>query len=92
MTVGLPVSSIASGVVFVKDVVPVGIACGRAVIASDHDVSMPVLPAASSDTRRVQVPFGFSPMNAPSASSGASVGATSAGRYSWSDASPSLKK
>ena len=69
-------SSIVTGVLFVNDVVLVGIACGSAVIASDQELSVPVLPAVSSDTRSVQVPFGFSPMNAPSASSGASVVAT----------------
>ena len=60
----------------VNDVVLVGIACGSAVNTSDQPFKLPVLPAVSSETRSVHVPFGFSPMNAPSASSGVSVGTT----------------
>jgi hypothetical protein len=63
---------IATGVEFVNDVTLLGIACESAVSASDQLVKVPVPPAVSSETRRVHVPFGFSPMNAPSASSGVS--------------------
>ena len=68
-----PVGTV-TGVEFVNDVVLVGIACGSAVSASDQPFNVPTLPAVSSDTVSVQVPFGFSPMNAPSASSGVSKG------------------
>src|SRR4051812_25840645 len=40
-------------------------------MSSPHERRLPVPVAASSLTVRVQVPFGFSPMNAPRASSGA---------------------
>jgi hypothetical protein len=90
-TVTTPVAEIATGVLFVNDVVLVGMACGNAVIASDHDVRVPVLPAVSSDTRSVHVPFGFSPMKAPSASSGARVATTVLFAYGWSEASPAFE-
>jgi hypothetical protein len=85
------VSVIDTGVLLVNDVVLVGIGCGSAVIASDHEVSAPVLPAVSSDTRSVHVPFGSSPMNAPSASSGASIATTVLFAYGWSDARPGIR-
>src|SRR5690606_30374477 len=44
--------------------------------ATDQELSVPVSPPASSSSVIVQVPFGFSPTNAPSASSGASGVAT----------------
>jgi hypothetical protein len=67
---------IATGVEFVNDVVLVGIGSGSAVSESDHASSVPVLPAVSSETRSVHVPFGSSPRNAPRPSSGASGDAT----------------
>ena len=90
-TVTAPELEIATGVLFVNDVVLVGIACGSAVIASAQELSVPVFPAVSSETRRVHVPFGFSPMNAPSASSGASVGTTVLFAYGWSEARPGFE-
>ena len=56
-----------------NDVVVVGIGCGSAVRESDQPFRLPVLPASTSATVRVQVPFGSSPRKAPSGSSGTSV-------------------
>ena len=44
------------------------------VISSDQDVSVPPSTSESSEIVSVHVPFGSSPMNAASASSGVSVG------------------
>jgi hypothetical protein len=79
-----------TGVEFVNDVVLLGIACASAVSASDQPFSEPVLPAVSSETRSVQVPFGFSPMNAPSASSGVSVATATPFAYAWSVTIPAF--
>lgn len=85
-----PWSTTATGVEFVNDVVLVGMACGSAVIASDQPLSVPVLPAVSSETRRVHVPFGSSPMKAPSGSSGVRLGTTTLFAYTWSVTIPSF--
>jgi hypothetical protein len=71
-----PSSTTATGVEFVNEVVLFGMGCANAVMASDQPFSVPVLPAVSSETRSVQVPFGSSPMKAPSDSSGVRFGTT----------------
>jgi hypothetical protein len=71
-----PSSTTATGVELVNEVVLLGMGCANAVMASDQPFNVPVLPAVSSETRSVQVPFGSSPMKAPSGSSGVRFGTT----------------
>src|SRR5262245_22675377 len=70
--VAVPLSGIGTTVVLdgEKREMTLG-ALGRAAMERDHPSRDPVCPATSSPTRSVQVPFGSSPMKAPSASSGA---------------------
>lgn len=85
-----PVGTV-TGVVFPNDVICVGIACDSAVSATDQPFSVPSpCPKMSSTTVSVHVPFGFSPRNAPSDSSGTSGLASTPSTYAWSVTSPSF--
>jgi hypothetical protein len=87
-TTEVPTVGIVTGVELVNEVRLVGIGCGSAVSASDQPSSVPVFPAVSSEMRSVHVPFGSSPMKAPSASSGVSVVTTTPFAYTWSPTIP----
>lgn len=72
-TLGGAVDGIICTVLLVKVWVSTTVgAKGRVVTAIDHEFSAPPLVLASSDMVSVHVPFGFSPIKAANASSGAS--------------------